>query len=112
MKSLSREISMIRGDDKVIKVTLRSGDKTPIPFVFGETIYFTVKRSVALEEKEIQKIITTFEEGTAIVELTPEDTAHLDFREYVYDIQWVNILGKKKTLVVSKFTIKAEVTRE
>lgn len=106
-------ISMIRGDSESFAVNAIDGDGVQLPFEFGDTIYFTVKDNVSTEEKRIQKVITTFVDGEASIEILPEDTKNLYVREYVYDIQWNKADGTVRTIILpSSFIIKGEVTYE
>lgn len=107
-----KNISMTRGDSESITVTYKK-DKEYVDFVTGDIVYFTVKETIYSEAIKLQKIVTEFVEGKAIIELAPEDTRVLDFRTYIYDIQVTGADGKVLTLIKpSNFTIDGEVTRE
>jgi len=106
-------ISMTRGDSETITISCTNTDSQAIPFVEGDTVYLTMKKSVGNMEKILQKIITVFINGRAIIELNPEDTKNLEVRSYVYDIQLTRASGSVTTLVKpSKFIIEGEVTYE
>lgn len=113
MKIQGTNISMIRGDTEAIKVSCRDESGTDIPLVEGDIVYFTVKRSTNTEEKTLQKIITEFTDGVALITIFPEDTKELKTGIYYYDIQLNRANGQVKTIIPpSKFTINAEVTYE
>lgn len=106
-------ISMIRGDTEAIKVSCKDAKGVDIPFEDGDVLYFTVKASIGLEKKVIQKVITEFSEGIAYINITPDDTKSLDFRGYYYDIQLTRADGTVKTIIPpSRFSIKGEITYE
>ena len=106
------EMDMTRGDTESIVVTLQK-DGEVVPLKNGDTIYFTVKIDENTEDKEIQKVITEFVDGKAVIDIEPKDTKHMHFGEYVYDIQYTDRSGNVKTIVrPSKFIIGGEVTYE
>ena len=74
MKVNGTDLSMIRGDSESITLSLKDGEAA-IPFVTGETVYFTVKVSAIVDEIALQKIVTEFnEDGNCIIEIAPNDT--------------------------------------
>ncbi|NMA00794.1 MAG: hypothetical protein GX924_07175 [Clostridiaceae bacterium] len=104
-------LKMIRGDSECISVSMQDEEGVPIPLIDGDTVYFTVKKSVHREEITLQKIIEEFQEGTAVIPIAPSDTKKLEFRTYVYDIQLTRADGTVKTIIPpSDFTIGEEVT--
>lgn len=106
-----RNIHMIRGDTEALQVKLQKEDGTPYFLEEGDIIYFTVKSSPRTEEKLLQKVITEFVDGVALITIEPEDTKELNFRKYQYDIQWTRADGTVKTIVpVSNFVIEEEIT--
>lgn len=114
MRITRTDISMVRGDSEYILVTCTDSEGLPRPFVDGDTVYFTVKEATTKDTKILQKIVTVFEEdGTALIEIAPEDTKELKYREYVYDVQLTETTGRITTIVrPSKFVIEGEVTYE
>ena len=111
MKVNGTDLSMIRGDSESITLSLKDGDAA-IPFVTGETVYFTVKGSAIVDEIALQKIVTEFnEDGNCIIEIAPNDTKDLRFGSYVYDIQLNRIGGTVTTIIpCSEFAVLQEVT--
>jgi len=106
-------IAMIRGDTEIIKVSCKDAQGVDVPFKDGDTLYFTVKSSVGTEKIELQKVITEFPDGIAYINISPDDTKHMSFKSYYYDIQLTRADGTVKTIIPpSKFTIKGEVTYE
>lgn len=113
MKIQGTNISMIRGDSEAIKVSCKDESGADVPLVEGDIVYFTVKRNTYTEEKILQKIVTEFIEGAALITIFPNDTRELIPSNYYYDIQLNRANGQVKTIVPpSKFTINAEVTYE
>jgi|CZCB01.1.fsa_nt_gi hypothetical protein len=111
MRVNGTDLAMIRGDSESITLSLKDGDAV-IPFVTGDTVYFTVKVSPIVDEIALQKIVTEFnEDGNCIIEIAPNDTKDLRFISYVYDIQLNRFDGTVTTIVpCSKFAILPEVT--
>lgn len=106
-------ITMIRGDTEAIKISVKDNENSIVPLVEGDIIYFTVKIDANVKEKELQKIVTEFEDGEAIIEIDPLDTKDMRFRPYVYDVQLTRENGDVKTIIpMSKFVIESEVTHE
>ncbi|MDF2841757.1 MAG: ArtI [Herbinix sp.] len=113
MKIVGTNMHMSRGDSESIAVMFRDSDGNHIPLVTGDTIYFTVKKSILDTEKKLQKIITTFIDGKAIVQIDPIDTKNLPYGKYVYDVQLTKSSGNVTTLITpSDFVICGEVTYE
>lgn len=106
------DISMVRGDSESLTIRLIEEDgTTQFDFESGDTVYFTVREALGSTTTTIQKVVTGFLDGVAVIELVPSDTNNLFFRTYVYDIQWTRADGQIKTIVpASDFTILAEVT--
>lgn len=114
MKIVGKTIYMTRGDTETITVSLRDSTGADMPLVVGDTIYFTVKSSPQTEDKILQKVITTFDEGKAIIDIVPEDTKSLLApSECVYDVQLTRADGSVTTIIKpSNFVIEEEVTYE
>ena len=106
-------IEMTRGDSESITVRCfeKSGDsKTDKPFQSGDTVYLTVRED-AESAIAMQKTVTSFPDGAAVIPIDPEDTEGMEFGDYVYDVQvtWAN--GTVKTLIEpSRFRLTEEVT--
>jgi hypothetical protein len=107
-----KNLTITRGDSE--SLTIRCIDKATkevIPFQTGDTLYFTVKTSTGTSVKSLQKVITLFSNGIAIIDILPEDTQNLKGGTYVYDIQWNKQSGQVKSIVkTSKFIIDEDVT--
>ncbi len=104
-------ISMTRGDTETIKVSCKDAQGVDVPLEDGDTLYFTVKRFVGTEEKEMQKVIPEFPDGIAYINISPDDTKSMSFRSYYYDIQLTRADGTVKTIIPpSIFTVKGEIT--
>ena len=111
MKIQGTNISMTRGDSEAIKVTVKDISGNIIPLVSGDTIYFTVRENLLNPTKIIERIITEFDDGEALININPQDTKNLRFTSYVYDIQLTKENGTVKTIIPpSQLTITGEVT--
>ena len=104
-------ISMVRGDSESLTVRLFDDNGDQVNIVSGDTVYFTVREALGDTATILQKVITGFLSGEAVIQINPSDTDALFFKTYVYDIQWTRADGQVKTIVpASNFTILAEVT--
>jgi len=113
MKVDGKNMSMIRGDSEIITVSCSDINGVQIPLVVGDTVYFTVKESEYMTVKIFQKIITSFTDGKAIINIIPTDTKELKFKTYKYDVQLSRADGTVRTIIpASNFTVDAEVTYE
>lgn len=111
MKLNGNNIRMIRGDSEGILVHVTTEDGELKPLVEGDTIYFTVKKSIYTEEILLQKVITTFDDGKAHINIGPIDTKEWNYGTYTYDVQWTSSTGRVKTIVPpSVFEVCGEVT--
>lgn len=107
-------IAMVRGDSENFRV--RYGR----PFEEGETLYFTVRKWLGDSAIVLQKVVSEWEDdGSAIFQLVPEDTARLGPYVYVYDVRIKRGSHWTKTLIWaehpdtkkrSTFTLIQEVT--
>lgn len=107
MKIDSRNnIKMTRGDSETITVSCKA-----IPFAQDDQITFTVRKTAVSKDKLIEKVITEFEDGKALIEIASEDTADLKFGSYLYDIQLKRADGTITTLIgPAAFGIGEEVS--
>jgi hypothetical protein len=105
-------LSMTRGDSESITVKMVDGDGASIVFATGDTVYLTVRSDTASSTVALQKVISTFEvDGSAIIPIDHSDTQSMEFKKYVYDIQWTKQDGTVMTIVKpSVFEITKEVT--
>ena len=104
---------MTRGDSETITISLTDTEDVAIPFSTGDTVYFTVKTDDRTSTKILQKTITSFVDGKAVISLLPSDTASLSYGVYMYDIQWNRSDGFKRTVITpSKFILESEITYE
>ena len=98
------KLAMTRGDSESIKVTC---SELCHP---GDALTLTVRQSPE-DPVEMQKTVTEFPGGEAVIFIDPEDTAPLDFGDYVYDVQWTRGDGTVTTVIEpSRFRLKEEVT--
>jgi hypothetical protein len=76
----------------------------------GDTVYFSVKKYISDTAYKLQKIITSFTDGVAQIELSGDDT-DLTAGNYKYDIQCTLADGRIDTVIgPAIFTVLEEVT--
>lgn len=98
-------LEMTRGDSERIAVSLTGYTLQP-----GDMVELTVRQAIYSNEPVLYKKVTDFSENTAYINILPEDTASLQFGNYVYDVQ-LTFNGMVKTIIKpSTFTIGEEVT--
>ena len=113
MEIIQNAISMIRGDSETITVSCKDASGLYTPFIDGDKIYFTVKKSVNDTVKVLQKVVTTFDDGKAIIEIRHDDTKDIECGVYMYDIQLSKLDGTVTTIIKpSRFVLNNEVTYE
>jgi len=110
MKIDGTDITMISGNSEGIIVGAKDVDGSKYPFATGDIVYFTVKRIPNDESPILQKTITEFIDGDAVIYLNPEDTAEMN-GNYTYDIKIKQQNGKETTLYdPSRFEVIKGVT--
>lgn len=98
-------IYMTRGDNETILVSCQDR-----PFQEGDKVELTVRRFSGIDPVLLHKEVTSFtEEGKAVLEFAPEDTAQLPFCIASYDVQATFAdLGVKTIIRPSPFEIGRE----
>jgi hypothetical protein len=111
-------VTVIRGASKTFMLSVVEPNGKPKD-LSGATIYFTVKEKLADLDPIIQKkstdsnqiLILNAKAGIAHIHLHPGDTAHLEPKEYVFDV-WVVLFDGVRCPVIppSVFEVAAAVT--
>ena len=100
-------ITLTRGDTFMALITITDSENNPYMPVEGDTIRFAMKATYADEEPLLVKDIPI---DTMKLVLEPEDTKHLAFGKYVYDIQLTIATGEVDTFITkAKINITEEV---
>lgn len=113
------EIELNKGDAGELVVAMSDANGVAIPFVAGDIVVLNVKKKATDEEYILQKEVTSFLNGTAVISFETDDTEELVACTYVYDIAWYRN-SQKKTIIPSSedpselpnFVICKTVTRE
>ena len=104
-------MSMFNGDDESFTFALEYDTGVAIPLVTGDSVVFTVRTSIDAGSTTLQKTITSFTAGEAVITIDAADTTSLTIMTYIYDIQVTYLDGSVKTRVPpSSFTILKGVT--
>lgn len=102
-----KSISLTRGDTFYCKLQIQQLDDIPYEPQPGDVIRFAVKRQIADAEPVILKYIPI---ETMVLKIEPEETKHLPFGNYVYDMELTKANGDVDTFITeSSFTITKEV---
>lgn len=105
------QLRMIRGDTEVVTVTCETEEGVPRPFEAGDTVILTVAWEAG--EQVLQKRVSHFTDGAAVIALDHADTNDLLPGRYRYDVQMNAADGSVKTIVVpGDFVLEGDVTRE
>ncbi len=103
-------ITMINGDSEYILISFLDADGEVLPLENGDTVYFTMKKKPSDEQPALQKIVTSFIEGKAHIEILPADTINLN-GGYDYDVQVNRADGQVTTVIKpSQIIIETGVT--
>lgn len=96
-------ITMTRGDTAVLKLDII--DEQGIPYVptNSDVVLFTLKRNVMEKDVIFQKSMV---DGKIIIH--PQDTAHLDYGSYFYDVELTKENGFVATVIPPHRLIIAE----
>lgn len=126
----NRDIYMTRGDSECMRVTqweysldddgsdmegkIKMDGKIYVfkPFMPGDIVELTVRKTVYKHEIMLNKKVTEFDEGIVYISIEPEDTKDLEYGQYTYDVQVIfGESGQVKTLVLPHlFEIGGECT--
>lgn len=110
MEISGSNITMINEDSETITVSCVDVSGDPSAFVEGDTVRFTVKKFTSDAAPTIEKTVTEFVDGVAIIELIPSDTIGLSGC-YTYDVQLDRVDGTVTTIIKpATLTIQRGVT--
>lgn len=106
LKVMNGNVYLTRGDSAKLDLVVDNYKRLP-----GDRLIFTVKQSTSSSKVLIQK---QFDENM-ILELTPEDTKDLLYRNYVYDVQltrnsYNDTLWVETVITPHKFIVTEEVS--
>ena len=117
MKIMGSKMTIIRGDDYNMAITLRDKDKEPID-ITNCTLFFTVKKKSGIKRDDdeqyiIKKDITQHIDAeawkTALI-LTKEET-DVDIWVFVYDFQLKTVWGEIHSTTRWEFEVKEDITK-
>jgi len=112
LRIVQKKLIMTRGDSEAITFSRTGKDGQAIPFVNGDKVYFSVKKSYSDTQYAFQKVVVSFLNGQTVFNIDPDDTKKLAAGTYKYDIQWTLANGEVKTPVKGDFVIEEDVTHE
>lgn len=95
-------ITLTRGDSFLASIALSNSDGSRYTPAEGDEIRFAMKTNYSDEKPCLVKDIPI---DTMALVIKPEDTKHLDFGTYVYDIQLTKATGEVDTFI-TKATLK------
>lgn len=101
-----RTIELTRGDTAYITVSI-----SDYKFDIGDVIKFCVKRRATDTEYLFKKVVEVQESAEVVViKIEPKDTKEALFKDYVYDVEYINKNGDVNTIIpVNIFRILKEV---
>ena len=108
---VTMDAEMVRGDTGTFSI--RPKIKGENVLQDGDVVWFTLRK---LQDRAIllQKQVTEFEDGIAVIPIEPSDTAALEIGNYLYDLKLNRSDGNVDTLLpagndTAYFTIKRGV---
>lgn len=105
-KIIGTKIFLTRGDTALIDIKILRMDGTEYQLKAGDQVLFTVKKNAKDNDVLFQKAPVD-----GIIEISPADTDHLRFGDYVYDCQLRTYDGMTQTFIPpSPFKVMEEVT--
>ena len=102
----TNKISLTRGDSATFLVELVDDKDEPYTPQDGDVIRFAMDKRFGVEEPLLVKYVDT---ETMSIYIQPEDTKHLDFGTYVYDIELTDQTGSVTTVLLGKIKLTKEV---
>lgn len=104
----NNNISITRGDTGIFTISLVDKDGEPYIPAEGSSIRFAMSKKYGSTQGDllIEKDIPI---DTMTLELEPNDTKHLNFGSYLYDIQLTDEAGRVSTVVMANVKITKEV---
>lgn len=99
-------ITLTRGDTAVLRLDITDDKGNPYKLTDSDVVIFTLKRSVMEKDVIFQKSMV---DGEIIIH--PQDTSHLEYGQYVYDVELTKEDGFVATVIPPhRFVIAEEVT--
>ena len=99
-------ITLTRGDTAILRLDITDDKGNPYKLTDSDVVIFTLKRSVMERDVIFQKSMV---DGKIIIH--PQDTAHLEYGQYVYDVELTKENGFVATVIPPhRFVIAEEVT--
>ena len=103
----NEKIYLTCGDTAYLDVELTTSSGEPYTPTYGDKLYFRLKKSVNKGALLLEKEVNV---DTLTLELSPEDTAGLDFGSYCYEVELVTALGQHFTVIENAaFILGAEL---
>ena len=104
LKVTNNQITLTRGDTAELHVAVTDLDGD-IYDCHGDKAYFRVKLTPESSELLLEKELSIAEDGGLIIFLNEDDTDHLEFTKYNYEVEIVTTNNRHYT-IIEKGTIK------
>ena len=106
LRVLGKKIHLTRGDTGYISVSLKDNFGNDYPPGEEDKLYFRLKKNIYKDDLILEKEISA---ETLLLEISPEDTEHMEFGTYSYEIELVTTKGEHFTVIENgSFTVAAE----
>ena len=108
---ITLDAEMPRGDTGDFSIRPKNKNTGEYILQEGSTVYFTL-RNAKTRAKVLQKVVTSFDEGIAVIPLVPDDTKNLDVGNYIFGIDIVRNDGTNDNVTPNweaRFTLKRGV---
>lgn len=103
----NEKIYLTRGDTAYLEVELTTRSGESYAPIYGDKLFFRLKKSANKGSLLLEKGINI---NTLTLEISPEDTAGLEFGNYCYEVELVTALGQHFTVIENAaFILGAEL---
>lgn len=96
LEVVDNRIYLTRGDSAYITISVSNADGTAYEPVAGDKLYFRLKKNIFGSTLLLVRAISL---ETFTLELSPTDTAILDFGSYRYEIELITASGDRFTVI-------------
>ena len=101
-------ISLTRGDTGLFTISLTDKQGEPYTPAQGSKLRFAMSKKYGADNEEVL-VTRQIPINTMTLEILPEDTKELKFKEYVYDIELTDENDRVSTVILAKFNVTEEV---
>jgi hypothetical protein len=110
-EKVKKDIQMIRGTTQILNISVTDANKSPYVLGSGEFLLFGVKAKPEDNVYVVLKPVSSGADGVYTVTLAPDDTNHLPYGRYVYDVGLQSGNNYYNIIPTSGFAVLPNVTK-